>query len=141
MNNLIQSKDLIQSTALLPSKHQTKIVKTCNSSFIKAIVDILYNIVKKNIKLQPLQRRKLNNHYDLIKALLNKSYSIEKKRKLLIKHLNSETRKKVIVGGFLPALAALLPALAAILPKIATGLALSSGILGTAAGIKRLASK
>ena len=104
----------------------------CNKEVIKAIVDIINNVLKGKIKIQ--NRHKLAKYKQHLRYLVNRRISLANKRQCIIQK-----------GGFLPFLAPLIPLLikaaAFAAPIIAKGaLAGAAGTAAAAAANKIISS-
>jgi hypothetical protein len=95
---------------LATAHHQKrkKIINSCSDDNINALSEIAYNTLRGNLKLTPLQLKKLKKHRVQVRKLAQKSLSAIRKRKLLHQQ-----------GGFLPfLLTPFLSALGSIAGKI-----------------------
>jgi hypothetical protein len=101
-------------------KQRQQTLKHCNSQVTKALVDIVHNLLKGNVRLSSQQKSKLKRYKQHLRFLAKPSKSLESKKRYLVQK-----------GGFLPFLAPLIPLLATIGPIIAKGAL--AGAAGTAA--------
>ena len=99
-------------------KSRFSMLKGCSPEFIKAITDIVHNVLQGNIKVR--NKKKLSKYKQTLRHIVKPSVSLANKRRVLIQK-----------GGFLPFLAPLIPLLAAAAPIIAKGAL--GGLAATAA--------
>lgn len=94
---------------ILAHSHPTQkraLLKTANNGQLESLCEICLNVLKGNI---PVNKYKLKKYKNTLRTLAKKSFSMQKKRKLL---LNQS-------GGFLPVIApAILSALGSILSSV-----------------------
>ncbi len=83
-------------------RHQ--IIQSASPELIKVLCDCSLNILKGNVPLSRVQKKKLHTHRNKLRSLIKKSVPVAKKKKILQK------------GGFLPAL--LLPIAGALLSSL-----------------------
>ena len=89
--NIPQLKEL-KSAAV---KKRKKIIAAANSDLIKCVCDCCANVVKGNLHINKVHRKKLARHAGTIRELSRKKQSVAKRRALLSQK-----------GGFLPVLLA-----------------------------------
>lgn len=105
-----------------------------NEELVKAVTDIVHNILKGHVKIGNKHRHNLVRYKQQMRHLVVPKFSLKSKRKYLVQQ-----------GGFLPFLAPLIPlivkALAVVGPVIAKGAL--AGVAGTAASaaIGKIAEK
>jgi len=76
----------------LPSRQRNNMLKKAPNSLIKVISQCSYNVLKGNVKLNNIEKRKLKKYKKSLRELSKKRASLKKKREMIMK------------GGFLGAL-------------------------------------
>jgi hypothetical protein len=80
-------------------KQREAVLHKCNGEIVKAIVDIVHNVLKGRIKIR--NKNKLSKHKQQLRCVNQPGLSIAKRRQFLIQK-----------GGFLPFLLPLIPLIA-----------------------------
>ena len=73
LQTLVSSKPILRKA----------IIDHASPDLIRAVTEIVYNMLKGVIELTPEQKRRLSRHKEEFRALANKKLSIKKKRKIL----------------------------------------------------------
>ena len=123
MNSLVKNKETLFRIGRTRGNFRNELLANVDDDIILNIINVLHNVINKNIAITPKTEKALWKYRREIRKLLAKNPRtkniIKQKRKLLVQK-----------GGFLPLV--LGPILAAI-PAIAKGIAVA-GAVGSAAG-------
>ena len=87
MNNLIRKEsDFLRLLMSTSAKQQKALLKSIELPQMKAIVQIVYNVLVGNRELKERVIKTLQKHKMIIRRLVSKSLSFEKRKTLLVKY-------------------------------------------------------
>jgi len=78
-----------------PVRKRKLLISAAKPDHLKCIAECAHNIVRGNVRISKVQQKKLKRHAKFIRLIAKKSFSLPKKKRLLVQR-----------GGFLPALIA-----------------------------------
>ena len=100
MNRLQKNASSLKLLHKAKPSFRRAIIANADRSLIQTIVDCCYNVLEKNISIDPKSKKNLAKHKKNLRKLVDRKLSLPKKRKIIQR------------GGFLSALiSAILPAL------------------------------
>ena len=89
MSNLVKANSFhLKTLANSNPNLAAQIIKLGNPAIIKSIVEIFINLNKKTIPISKTEQRFILSKLAVVKTIISKGVSIEKKRKIMAKHLS-----------------------------------------------------
>lgn len=123
MKNLARQKELLQVLRTATPKLRAAIIKNSDNQTVKALVEIVVNLLKGNIPLTNKQKSNLEKYRNKLRQVYRTCYNCKKQK---ISNINKGRKLIIQTGGFFPAI---IPILAPLIAKAAIG-----GVIGAASG-------
>ena len=90
MSRLIQKeRDFLRLLLTTSSKQQVALIKTIQPMQMKAVVQVVYNVLIGNRELSSTNKNKLNRYRLVIRRFVGKGLAHERRKKLLLKYFDS----------------------------------------------------
>lgn len=81
---IIKQLPLLELLTKVNSESRRKILKNCNSNLIKAIVECVRNVLKKNVQLEAKRVKKLEVYKKTLRNIANSKKNIKGQKKLIV---------------------------------------------------------
>lgn len=91
---VIRQLPLLEVLAKVKSKSRKFFLKNCELTLIKAIIECVHNVLKKNVLLEESRIKKLKKHKKTLRDLANANNTLKHKKKVILQS----------GGNFLPVL-------------------------------------
>lgn len=81
---VIKQLPLLELLTKVNAKSRKKILKHCDSELTEAIVECVFNVLRKNIELEKTHITKLRRHKSTLRQIGNPYQNLNKKRNLMV---------------------------------------------------------
>lgn len=89
---VIKQLPILEVLSKVNKKSRTKILKYCDLKLTEAIIECIFNVLRKNVEFERKRVKKLVKYKNVLRRLANPRYKVKNKQKLIIQS----------GGGFLP---------------------------------------
>ena len=83
MESLKKNAHVLKTMSSLKPRALKEVIRDAKPELIKVFCDICHNILRGNVKLSPVHRKRLTGHKHRLRALVKKSGSVKTKKRIL----------------------------------------------------------
>lgn len=81
---VLKQLPLLEILTKANTQSRKKILKHCDSELTEAIIECIFNVLKKNIQVEPSHIKKLRRHKKILREIVHPKQNLNKKRNLII---------------------------------------------------------